>query len=293
MNDDTKNWTRRAVLGAAIGGSAAHIAARDAPAAERNAASRLPALFVAHGAPPLLDDPSWVRELRAWAEDLPRPEAILMLSAHWEERPVTIGATRTVPLIYDFSGFASHHYEQKYAAPGAPLLAERVRGILKPAQPVAEEPERGLDHGAYVPLVAMFPDADVPVLQVSLPSEDPQELFALGRALRPLREEGVLVVGSGFITHNLRALDWSGATAPPSWATEFDAWAAEALARNDVDALLDYQRKGPGSWIALPTREHFVPLLVALGAAAEGEGVQFPISGFWMGSLTRRSVQFG
>ena len=108
-----------------------------------------------------------------------------------------------------------------------------------------------------------------------------------------LRDEGILIVGSGFITHNLHTIDWSGQAAPPAWAAEFDSWVAEALARNDVDALLDYQRKGPAAPIALPTREHFVPLLVSLGAAAEGEAVQFPISGFWMGSLTRRSVQFG
>lgn len=255
--------------------------------------ARLPAIFIAHGAPPLLDDAGWVRELSTWAANLPRPEAILVLSAHWEERPLTIGATRTVPLVYDFYGFPRHHYEQTYAAPGAPALAERIRGILKGSQPVAEEPERGLDHGAYVPLVAMYPEAQIPVLQISLPSEDPQELFALGRALRPLREEGVLIAGSGFITHNLRAIDWSGTAPPPSWATEFDAWTGQALACKDIDALLDYQRKGPGSHIALPTREHFVPLLVALGAAAEDEAVQFPIGGFWMGSLTRRSVQFG
>jgi 4,5-DOPA dioxygenase extradiol len=131
------------------------------------------------------------------------------------------------------------------------------------------------------------------VLQMSLPSEDPRELFALGHALRPLRDEGVLIVGSGFITHNLRTIDWSGKSATPAWAAEFDAWTMEALLRNDVDALLDYRRQGPGAGIALPTREHFVPLLVALGAAHESDSVAFPIDGFWLGSLTRRSVQFG
>jgi 4,5-DOPA dioxygenase extradiol len=254
---------------------------------------RMPVIFIAHGAPPLLDDQKWVEELNTWAANLPRPKAILMVSAHWEERPLTIGATTTVPLIYDFYGFPQHHYEQKYAAPGAPALADRIRAIMKGNQPVALEPERGLDHGAYVPLVAMYPTADIPVLQISLPSENPQELFALGRALRPLRDEGVLIAGSGFITHNLRTLDWSGTTPPPSWAKEFDSWTGDALLRNDVDALLDYELKGPGAQIALPTREHFIPLLVSLGAASEEEPVQFPIGGFWMGSLTRRSVQFG
>lgn len=253
----------------------------------------MPVLFVAHGAPTLLDDAGWVRELGDWSGRLPRPRAVLMLSAHWEQRPVTIGATRTLPLIYDFYGFPSRYYEQRYPAPGAPGLAEAVRGALAGGHRVAEEPGRGLDHGAYVPLVAMYPEADVPVLQVSLPGEDPSELLALGRTLSRLRDEGVLIVGSGFITHNLRTVAWEGSPPPPAWAAEFDAWVADALARRDVDALLDYERKGPGVRIALPTREHFVPLLVALGARDERDAIEFPISGFWMGSLTRRSVQFG
>jgi 4,5-DOPA dioxygenase extradiol len=293
MTDRDRNWTRREVLATAVSGVGALAASGGARLSASPSVDRLPTLFVAHGAPPLLDDTRWVRELRGWSSTFARPKAILILSAHWEERPVTIGATTTVPLIYDFSGFPRHHYEQKYPAPGAPALAQRIRALLKGTQPVADEPTRGLDHGAYVPLVAMYPEADVPVLQLSLPSENPKELFDLGRALSPLRDEGVLIVGSGFITHNLRTLDWSGQGAPPAWASEFDSWTQEALARRDIDALLDYQRKGPASQIALPTREHFVPLLVSLGAADEGESVQFPITGFWMGSLTRRSVQFG
>ncbi|HEX2834672.1 MAG TPA: class III extradiol ring-cleavage dioxygenase [Thermoanaerobaculia bacterium] len=252
--------------------------------------TRLPALFLAHGAPPLLDDAEWVEELHAWAQAMPRPRSILMLSAHWEQKPATLGATKTVPLIYDFYGFPHHYYEQQYPAPGAPELAARIRATVAH---VADDAERGLDHGAYVPLVAMYPEADVPVLQLSLPSENPRELFDLGRALKPLRDEGVLIIGSGFLTHNLRALDWHGESAPPAWAEEFDEWTADAVRTRNVDALLDYQHKGPGVNLALPTREHFVPLLVSVGASEESDDVQFPISGFWMGSLTRRSVQFG
>ena len=249
----------------------------------------MPSIFIAHGAPPLLDDERWVRELGDWANAMPRPRAILMLSAHWEERPATLGATTTVPLIYDFYGFPQHYYEQQYAAPGAPDLAQRIRSSIAN---VADEPARGLDHGAYVPLVAMYPHADIPVLQMSLPSDNPQDLFNLGRSLRPLRDEGVLIAGSGFITHNLRAIDCSGGP-PQAWAKEFDAWTADAIAKKDADSLLDFMKKGPGAGIALPTREHFVPLLVALGAADDNATVQFPIDGFWMGSFTRRSVQFG
>lgn len=253
--------------------------------------SRMPAIFLAHGAPPLLDLKDWVGELAAWARILGTPKAILMVSAHWEERPITLGATRAVPLVYDFHGFPQKYYEQKYPAPGAPDLAGRVEALLGKER-VARS-ERGLDHGAYVPLVAMYPKADVPVLQLSLPSLDARKLLALGKSLAPLRDEGVLIVGSGFLTHNLRLVDWGDAPKTPSWAREFDAWAADALARRDVDGVVDFERKAPGVRLALPTAEHYVPLLVALGAAADESRVGFPIQGFWLGSLTRRSVQFG
>ena len=256
---------------------------------------KTPAIFVAHGAPPLLDDRRWMSELNAWAHALPTPKAVLILSAHWEERPITLGATTTVPLVYDFYGFPKRYYEQRYPAPGAPGLAERIHKTLEPVERVVDEPTRGLDHGAYVPLVAMYPQADVPTLQASLPSMDPTELFALGRKLAPLRDEGVLIVGSGFRTHNLRAMDFSPGSQTPAWASEFDEWAKGAHERKDVDALLDYRRRAPGARLALPTSEHFVPVLVALGAAADepAAAVQFPIEGFWGGSATRRSVQFG
>jgi 4,5-DOPA dioxygenase extradiol len=255
---------------------------------------KMPTIFVAHGAPPLLDDPRWVEELNTWAHALPRPKAVLMLSAHWEARPITLGATTTAPLVYDFYGFPQRYYEQRYPAPGAPDLANRIHRTLGSEELVMDEPNRGLDHGAYVPLVAMYPRADVPVLQASLPSMEPKELFAMGQRLAPLRDEGVLIVGSGFLTHNLRAIDWGPTPKTPAWASEFDAWAKDALERKDVDALIEYRERAPGVRLALPTPEHFVPVLVALGAAADDAGaVQFPIEGFWVGSMTRRSIQFG
>jgi len=252
-----------------------------------------PSIFLAHGAPPLLDDALWMRELREWALAMPRPKAVLMISAHWERNPVTLGATTTVPLIYDFYGFPQKYYETEYPAPGAPALAKRVRELLAGTHAVEDVPDRGLDHGAYVPLVAMYPAADIPVLQMSIPTMDPTTLMALGRALAPLRDEGILIVGSGFLVHNLRAIDMSRTT-PPPWASEFDAWAAEAIAKRDVDALAKYRQTAPGVRMALPTHEHFVPVLVALGASLDRtEGVTFPITGNWLGGLTKRSVQFG
>ena len=253
----------------------------------------MPVVFAAHGAPILLDDDAWMAELAAWAQALPVPAGILMVSAHWEQRPVTLGATRTVPLVYDFYGFPERYYRTRYPAPGAPALAARVRELLR-ARGIAgtDDPERGLDHGAYVPLVAMYPRADVPVLQVSMPALDPAQLFALGAALAPLRHEGVLVFGSGFLTHNMRYAFQPGT---PAWARDFDAWVADALSRLDVDALMDFRARGPAASTALPTWEHYAPVLVAAGAVANDRPkVSFPIAGWWMdGAFTKRSVQFG
>jgi len=257
----------------------------------RNA--KMPVIFAAHGAPVLLDDEGWMSELAAWAGAMPRPASVLMVSAHWEQRPAALGATRTVPLVHDFFGFPAKYYQTRYASPGAPGLASRVRALLE-ARGIewTNEEDRGLEHGAYVPLVPMYPHADVPVLQVSMPALDPEELFALGRAVAPLRDEGVLVFGSGFLTHNMRYAFRPGI---PDWAREFDAWASETLLRFDVDALKDFRRRAPAPHLALPTWEHYAPLLVCAGAASDAVApVTFPITGFWMeGAFTKRSVQFG
>lgn len=254
---------------------------------------RMPVIFAAHGAPVLLDDDVWMSELAAWARAMPKPKSILMVSAHWEQRPTTLGATRQVPLVYDFYGFPEKYYRQRYPSPGAPELAGRVRELLSQRKmPWSDDEARGLDHGAYVPLVAMYPDADVPVLQISMPALNPEELFALGRALAPLGDEGVLLFGSGFLTHNMRFAFRPGV---PSWAREFDAWVADALLRFDVDALGDFRRRAPAADLALPTWEHYAPLLVCVGAAAASgtrPKVTFPITGFWLeGAFTKRSVQ--
>ena len=254
---------------------------------------RMPSVFLAHGSPMLLTDRPWMSELNLWASKLPRPKAILMLSAHWLDKPVTLGATVPVPLVYDFYGFPAEFYRTEYPSPGAPALAARVRALLGPGQTV-DEPKRGLDHGAYVPLVAMYPGADVPVLQASLPSLEPTDLLKLGQALAPLRDEGVLIVGSGFLTHNLRRMSFDPGAPTPQWAAEFDAWTADVIARKDVDALMKYREAAPGVRESLPTHEHFVPVIVALGAALESTPtVTFPITGWAYGSGTKRSVQFG
>ncbi|WP_260615787.1 dioxygenase, partial [Streptomyces sp. WAC05292] len=256
---------------------------------------RMPALYLSHGAPPLADDPVWPAELAAWSASLPRPRAVLVVSAHWEEAPLALGATETVPLVYDFWGFPEHYYRVRYGAPGAPRLAASVRALLRaPGMPVQDVPDRGLDHGAYVPLVEMYPDADVPVLQVSMPTLDPERLMEIGRRLAPLRDEGVLIVGSGFFTHNLAALRHTG-PGVPAWSAEFDAWGREALDSGDLDALLDFEAKAPAGRLAHPRTEHFAPLFVTLGAADAAGDLgrrSDAVDGFWMG-LSKRSVQFG
>jgi len=253
----------------------------------------MPVVFAAHGAPVLLDDARWMAELSSWARAMPRPKSILMVSAHWEERPTTLGATSSMPLVYDFYGFPERFYQTRYPAPGAPELAARVRELLRQrAIPFQDDPKRGLDHGAYVPLVAMYPQADIPVLQLSMPALNGHDLLALGQALAPVRSEGVLIFGSGFLTHNMRYTLNSGT---PAWAREFDDWVAGALSRLDVDALLDFEARAPGARIALPTWEHYAPVLVATGAAVvERPQVSFPITGWWNDSaFTKRSVQLG
>jgi 4,5-DOPA dioxygenase extradiol len=257
-----------------------------------SSSERQPALYLGHGAPPLVDDPIWPGELARWAASIPRPREILVVSAHWESAPLTLGATTTVPLVYDFGGFPMKYYQAQYAAPGAPDLAAKVRALMPDHEPVAEQPGRGLDHGAYVPLTVMYPEADVPVLQISMPTLDPQRLFDLGRRLAPLRDEGVLIVGSGFLTHGLPYVDFSDpAGKPPGWSADFDAWAADALARGAVDELVDYVHLAPALRYAHPTVEHLAPMFVTLGAATDPEApVDATVEGYWFG-LSKRSFQ--
>jgi 4,5-DOPA dioxygenase extradiol len=251
---------------------------------------RMPAIYLSHGAPPLADDALWTRQLADWSRELPKPKSVLMVSAHWEAAPLALGATTTVPLTYDFWGFEDRYYQVRYPAPGAPELASDVRKLLRAAgTPVEDIPDRGLDHGAYVPLVEMYPDADVPVLQVSMPTLDPQGLYEIGRKLKPLRDEGVLIVGSGFFTHNLRALSPDGRVQPVM--AEFDHWGQETLARGDLDALLDFQHQAPAARQAHPRTEHFAPLFVTLGASdGDVASARTVIDGFWLG-LAKRSIQ--
>ncbi len=251
---------------------------------------KMPALYIGHGAPPLLEDPIWSSELAGWSKELAKPKAILIVSAHWESAPLTIGATETDPLIYDFGGFAPKYYNIQYSAPGAPELAARIKGLM--GEHVAEQPKRGLDHGAYIPLMKMYPNADIPVLQMSIPTQDPEKLFAIGKKLAPLRDEGILIIGSGFLTHGLPYLkEFRIEATPPGWSIEFDLWAKEVLERGAIDELMNYKALAPGLPYAHPTVEHFAPIFITLGAAEVADAApKMAIEGYWMG-LSKRSFQ--
>jgi 4,5-DOPA dioxygenase extradiol len=255
----------------------------------------LPALYLSHGAPPLLESPRWMGELLSWSLSLPKPKDILIVSAHWESAPLNVSqAAAGTPLVYDFSGFDPLYNRLTYPTPDATALAERVVAAMPDSEPVHRHPRRGLDHGAWVPLMVMYPAADVPVLQLSMPSHDPQRLMEIGSRLRPLREEGTLVIGSGFMTHGLPFLTYEqflGKAPEPTWSRDFDAWAARALAAGDVDELAAYADRAPGMPFAHPTVEHYVPLFVTLGAAAAPDrGVKTSVEGYFFG-LSKRSFQ--
>jgi 4,5-DOPA dioxygenase extradiol len=257
----------------------------------------LPALYISHGAPPLFDDPLWISQLFSWSQQLPKPKAILIVSAHWESAPLSLSASPAgTPLVYDFGGFAARYYSMTYPTPDAGALAARVAASLPDSEPLHQHGSRGLDHGAWVPLKIMYPYADVPVLQLSMPTHDPARLLELGRRLSALRDEGVLIIGSGFMTHGLPYLTREAFTGNvvPTWSSDFDHWAAEALARGDVDSLADYRSRAPGLPYAHPTVEHYTPLFITLGAAAPTleQPVTTTIDGYQFG-LSKRSFEVG
>jgi len=276
---------------------AAHL--RRAAAAERAASHRLwtpgdgplPSLYLSHGAPMLFEMTDWMTELHSWARALPKPKAVLIVSAHWESAPLSISSRQPSELVYDFGGFDPMYYQMRYDTPAATDLADQVARLMPDTEPVHEHPSRGLDHGAWVPMKIMYPDADIPVLQLSMPTHDPGRLLELGRRLRPLRESGVLVIGSGYMTHGLPFIDWNHLDRVPGWSSDFDAWASDALARGDVDELASFRTRAPGMPYAHPTVEHFTPLFVTLGAATDPTAAPVTaIDGFALG-LAKRSLQ--
>ena len=253
--------------------------------------NKMPALYIGHGAPMLLDDPLWTSQLREVAVNLPKPKAILIVSAHWESEPVTLSSAESgTPLIYDFGGFDPKYYRMTYETPDASWLSNEVSKLLPDNESVVHA-NRGLDHGAWVPLKVMYPDADIPVLQMSMPTSNPERLMQLGKRLQSLRDQGVLIIGSGFMTHGLPFLrDWRIDADAPGWSSDFDHWAREALDNGDIESLAKFKELAPGMPYAHPTVEHFTPLFVTLGAAENPElAPETLIDGYFMG-LSKRSI---
>jgi 4,5-DOPA dioxygenase extradiol len=256
---------------------------------------RMPAIFFGHGNPlnALLENDY----TRAWArigEQLPRPKAILCVSAHWYF-PATAVTTSVRPrTIHDFGGFPQELSQVEYPAPGSPELANRVREMLAPA--AVELDERwGLDHGTWSVLCHVFPQADIPVVQLSIDETQPSEYhYEIGKRLAPLRDEGFLIIGSGNIVHNLHTYAWGSRRVEPfEWAIRFEKQARELLLNGDHAPLVAYETLGRDAVLSIPTPEHYLPLLYVIAVSSEGEQVSFPVEGVDGGSVSMLAVQFG
>jgi 4,5-DOPA dioxygenase extradiol len=256
-----------------------------------------PSVFFAHGSPmSALGGDAHAAALHAFGEAHRDAAGIVIVSAHWQKAmPINVTSWESAPLIYDFGGFPEELNRIKYPAQGDAALAARIDLQLHAAGlPAILDPGRGLDHGAWVPQLLAWPDASIPVVQVSLPTVTPRALFALGEALRPLREDGVIVAGSGGIVHNLRRLDIrSKDAAVEPWATEFDEWVAKKVETRNLEDLFRYHTKAPNASRAVPTSEHFDPIFVTLGAALPEERPQTIYTGFHYGTISMRSFAFG
>ncbi len=255
----------------------------------------MPALFIGHGNPmnAILDTPYSA----AWhgvARSIPTPKAILCISAHWETEGSFVTSMEHPKTIHDFYGFPDELYEVQYPAPGSLELAERVRDVVKStAVRLDDGYSWGLDHGAWSVLRRMYPNADIPVVQLSLDrSQHPRFHYELGRELQALRQEGVLIVGSGNIVHNLRLLQWN-ATEPYPWAAEFDCLAAELILAGEHDRLVAYPGLGEAARLSIPSNEHYLPLLYILALQQPGEAVSLFAEGLLLGSISMRSVRIG
>jgi 4,5-DOPA dioxygenase extradiol len=259
------------------------------------AATRMPVVFFGHGNPMnALQRNAWTQGWESLAAAMPRPAAILSISAHWYLPGAAVTAQREPRTIHDFGGFPPRLYEVQYPAPGSPELAAKVVELLAP-QPVAMDHRWGLDHGTWSVLMHAFPQADIPVVQLGIDeTKTPGWHFETAKKLAPLRDEGVLVVGSGNLVHNLHAYSWgSHAVTPYDWAVRFEALARRLLLAGDFAPLVGYQSLGPDAMLSAPTPEHYLPLLYVLAQRQDGEPVSFPVEGFDGGSISMLAVRIG
>jgi 4,5-DOPA dioxygenase extradiol len=255
----------------------------------------LPVLFLGHGNPMnAIQDNSYTKGWRRIGEGLGRPRAILAVSAHWYVPGTGVTISTAPRTIHDFGGFPPELYRVRYPAPGNPMLARHVAALLSPLE-VSLDERWGLDHGTWSVLRHLYPDADVPVVQLSIDETKPPAFhFELGRRLAPLREEGVLLLGSGNLVHNLHAYAWGRhAPEPYDWAVRFERMARDLLESGEFEPLVDYERLGRDARLSIPTPDHYLPLLYAAGASLRGEPVSFPVEGIDGGSVSMLTVQIG
>lgn len=257
--------------------------------------SRQPVLFLGHGSPMnAIEDNAFTRTLGSLGVRLPRPDAILCVSAHWYTRGTFVTGMAAPRTIHDFGGFPEELFKVRYPAPGNPALAALVRATVGAETVDIDESEWGLDHGAWSVLRHLYPKADVPVVQLSVDAGAPaRRYFELGEKLRPLREKGILILGSGNIVHNLRRISFEEDAAPAAWAVEFDAWVKGRLEKRDFDSLLGDLAAAPSGALAVPTSDHYDPLLYVLGASDERDKLRFEYEAIQNGSISMRSVSFG
>jgi 4,5-DOPA dioxygenase extradiol len=233
----------------------------------------------------------------AWAaigESIPRPKAVLSVSAHWYVRGTAVTANVAPPTIHDFGGFPRELYEAEYPAPGSPKLAGEVKKLLSPSSVNLDE-TWGLDHGTWSVLINVFPGADIPIVQLSIDAGQPPSFhYEIGKRLAPLREEGILVLGSGNIVHNLHTYAWGSQDAQPfDWAERFEKHVRDLLIKGDDDRLVDYESFGRDARLSVPTPDHYLPLLYLLGLRTPEEQISFPVQGIEGGSVSMLSVQMG
>lgn len=255
----------------------------------------MPVLFIGHGNPMhAIEDNAFTRDLSALGQELPRPRSILCISAHWMSEGSWITNMRQPRTIHDFYGFPQELFDVQYPAPGSPETAELVRNLVADPKIQADNEMWGLDHGTWAVLRHMYPKADIPVLQLSVYMEQPPEYhFKLGQELRKLRDQGILIVGSGNIVHNLRRIRWEENAKPFDWAIEFDEWVKSKIDRRDFRPLLDDIYRAESAKLSVPTPDHYYPLLYALGASDESDELRYVHEGIDNGSISMRCLRFG
>ena len=252
----------------------------------------MPAIFIGHGSPTnAIEDNIYTRSWEKLGKELPEPKAILCISAHWYKEGTSVSDLKHPNLIYDFYGFSDELYRIKYPVAGSPELAKQIKKILKSLTSVSIDNSWGIDHGTWVPIKYLYPEANIPIVQLSINATKPAKFhYQLGQALKPLREQGILIIGSGNIVHNLNYIDFEDEKTPYPWALEFDTFVNEMINKSDYKPLIDYKNLSESARLSIPTTEHYLPLLYILGLQNENEKLISVTEGITYKSISMRSL---